>query len=189
MILSIGAQKWKALSIRLIPNKPVGSQQKATKKALRTRRQILESSVALFRERGFDATSMRDIASRAGLSLGSTYYYFESKQALVFDYYVESQEEASQHNDATIAASTSFDARLRDRLECKLEAVRPVVEHGRPVSEVADSLGVNRNMLSSWKTKFEAEGTLAFPGHGKLSEIEEENRRLRRELSTSRLDR
>ncbi len=97
------------------------SQLKATKKALRTRRQILESSVALFRERGFDATSMRDIASRAGLSLGSTYYYFESKQALVFDYYVESQEEASQRNDVTIAASTSFDARLRDMLEFKLD--------------------------------------------------------------------
>ncbi len=93
------------------------SRVKATPKALRTRRQILESSVALFRERGFDATSMREIASHAGLSLGSTYYYFESKQDLVFDYYVESQEEASQRNDATIAVSTSFDARLRDMLE------------------------------------------------------------------------
>ena len=34
---------------------------------------------------------------------------------------MESQEEASQRNDATIAASTSFDSRLRDMLEFKLD--------------------------------------------------------------------
>ncbi len=80
-------------------------------------------------------------------------------------------------------------SRRKHSLEFKLEAVRQVVEHGRPVSEVADSLGVNRNMLSSWKTKFEAEGTLAFPGHGKQSEAEEEIRRLRRELAIARQER
>ncbi len=80
-------------------------------------------------------------------------------------------------------------SRRKHSLEFKLEAVRQVVEHGRLVSEVADSIGVNRNMLSSWKTKFEAEGELGSPGHGKLSEIEEENRRLRRELSITRQER
>ena len=73
--------------------------------------------------------------------------------------------------------------------EFKLEAVKQVVEHGRTVAEVADSLGVNRNMLSSWKTKLEAEGTLAFPGKGRQNDLEEENRRLRRELSIARQER
>src|SRR6266850_2650368 len=46
-----------------------------------TRRQILETALALFRERGFEDTTMRDVAARAGLSLGSAYYYFKSKEA------------------------------------------------------------------------------------------------------------
>ena len=73
--------------------------------------------------------------------------------------------------------------------EFKLEAVKQIVEHDRSVTEVADSLGVNRNMLTRWKSQLEAEGALAFPGHGKVSEAEEEIRRLRRELSITRQER
>lgn len=73
--------------------------------------------------------------------------------------------------------------------EFKLEAVKQVVEHDRSVSEVADNLGVNRNMLTRWKTELQAEGALAFPGNGKLSTVEEENRKLRRELSIARQER
>ena len=36
-----------------------------------------------FRERGFEQTTMRDIAGRAGVSLGAAYYYFASKEAIV----------------------------------------------------------------------------------------------------------
>ena len=73
--------------------------------------------------------------------------------------------------------------------EFKLEAVKQIVEHGRSVSEVADSLGVNRNMLTRWKSQLLAEGALAFPGQGRQTEIEEENRRLRRELAIARQER
>ena len=34
---------------------------------------------------------MRDIAKAAGLSLGAAYYYFPSKEALVFAYYEQNQ--------------------------------------------------------------------------------------------------
>ncbi len=73
--------------------------------------------------------------------------------------------------------------------EFKLEAVKQVVKHGRPVSEVADNLGLNRNMLTRWKAQLVAAGEFAFPGHGKQSETEEEVRRLRRELSIARQER
>lgn len=80
-------------------------------------------------------------------------------------------------------------SRRKHSLEFKLEAVKQIVEHGRSVAEVADSLGLNRNMLARWKAELEAEGASAFRGHGKLAEIEEENRRLRRELSIARQER
>ena len=69
--------------------------------------------------------------------------------------------------------------------EFKLEAVKQVVQQGRSVTEVADGLGINRNMLTRWKTQFEKEGTIAFPGHGRRAETEAEAeiRKLKRELA------
>ena len=58
-----------------------------------TRRHILDTSLALFREKGFEATTMRDIAGGSGLSLGSAYYYFKSKEAIVAAYYDFVQQE------------------------------------------------------------------------------------------------
>ncbi|HWO19212.1 MAG TPA: TetR/AcrR family transcriptional regulator [Kofleriaceae bacterium] len=56
-----------------------------------TRRLILEEAQRLFRDRGVDATTMRDIAQAAGLSLGAAYYHFPSKEALVFAFYEDNQ--------------------------------------------------------------------------------------------------
>ena len=58
-------------------------------------------------------------------------------------------------------------SRRKHSREFKLEAVKQVVEHGRSVSEVADGLGLNRNLLTRWKRQFETEGEVAFPGHGR----------------------
>ena len=80
-------------------------------------------------------------------------------------------------------------SRRRHSREFKLEAVKQVTEHGRPVSEVADGLGINRNLLARWRRQFEAEGEVAFPGHGRMTEVEEENRRLRKELAIARQER
>lgn len=45
--------------------------------------EILDAALAEFTERGFDAARMEDIARRAGISKGSVYLYFQSKQALL----------------------------------------------------------------------------------------------------------
>ena len=63
--------------------------------------------------------------------------------------------------------------------EFKAEAVRLVTEQGYSVAEAARSLGLNENLIRSWKQAFQAQGDQAFPGQGKLSPFEEENRRLR----------
>jgi AcrR family transcriptional regulator len=45
-------------------------------------REILEAAAALFAERGYAATSVRDIGERVGLLGGSLYHYIKSKEAL-----------------------------------------------------------------------------------------------------------
>ncbi len=48
----------------------------------RKRRQILDGAYRLFMRQGFDATSMGDIAREAGVSKGTLYVYFDSKERL-----------------------------------------------------------------------------------------------------------
>ena len=86
-----------------------------------TRRQILDAALALFREHGFEATTIRDIASRAGLSLGAAYYYFHSKEALVGAYYQYVQEEHATRARAAFARSPGLRERLRAALHTKID--------------------------------------------------------------------
>jgi AcrR family transcriptional regulator len=48
-----------------------------------TRRRILEASLALHRDRGFQATSWQDIAERADVAVGTVYYHFPTFAELV----------------------------------------------------------------------------------------------------------
>ncbi|MBW5485842.1 ScbR family autoregulator-binding transcription factor [Streptomyces bambusae] len=51
-------------------------------RAIRTRRAILEAAAAVFDERGYDAATIADILSRAGVTKGALYFHFSSKQEL-----------------------------------------------------------------------------------------------------------
>jgi AcrR family transcriptional regulator len=57
-----------------------------------TRRAIIEATVALIADRGFSATSVDDIADRAGVAKGSVYYNFGSKGALFESVLTEGQQ-------------------------------------------------------------------------------------------------
>ena len=64
-----------------------------TTKAEQTRSGIVDAAMTLFRAGGYDATTMRAIADRAGVSLGSAYYYFSGKEELVQAFYDQIQVE------------------------------------------------------------------------------------------------
>jgi len=57
-----------------------------------TRSSLVEAARLLFWERGYEATSLQDIAQKAGAKAGSLYYFFRTKEQLllaVLDRYVE----------------------------------------------------------------------------------------------------
>lgn len=60
-------------------------------KSARTRSAIIDAALRLFRERGYDATTMRAIAAEAGVSVGNAYYYFDSKERLIQGFYDRAQ--------------------------------------------------------------------------------------------------
>jgi AcrR family transcriptional regulator len=90
-----------------------------------TRAKILEAALALFREHGYEAATMRAIAERAGVSLGNAYYYFGSKEHLIQAFY-------SQMHAAHLAAVGNRLDKLRDFrsrllwvMRTKLETIEP----------------------------------------------------------------
>ena len=49
------------------------------------KKKIIEAAQHLIAVQGVEKTSMRDIASEAGITTGAIYYYYESKEALLYD--------------------------------------------------------------------------------------------------------
>jgi AcrR family transcriptional regulator len=47
------------------------------------RQQILNAALTVFRQKGYHATNVSEVASLAGVSQGTIYWYFESKEALL----------------------------------------------------------------------------------------------------------
>jgi len=99
-----------------------------------TRRMLLDRALKLFQHRGVEATTMRDIARAAGLSLGAAYYYFPSKEALLFGYYEANQAEAET---AAETAAGSVRERLGAAFHAKLTSVRP---HRRMLAAIVSRL-------------------------------------------------
>ena len=91
-------------------------------KSERTRQKILERALASFRRRGFEKTTMRDVAEAAGVALGAAYYYFPSKDAIVLAYYQETQ---ARHGELARAAmkkaGEDLTARVRAVFHTKLD--------------------------------------------------------------------
>jgi len=92
-------------------------------KAEQTRAGIVDAALRLFRSEGYDAATMRAIADEAGVSLGSTYYYFSGKEELIQAFYDQLQV------DHGAAAETAFDrAAFADRLRGVMESFVDVAE-------------------------------------------------------------
>lgn len=51
-------------------------------KSQAARDKALDAALSLFSEQGYRATSMRQIADGAGISMGNVYYHFDSKEAI-----------------------------------------------------------------------------------------------------------
>ena len=51
-------------------------------RSLRSRTQVMDAALALFSHQGYRATSMRDIAAKAGVSTGNVYHHFKDKETI-----------------------------------------------------------------------------------------------------------
>lgn len=93
----------------------------ATQKAEETRNRILDGALRLFREHGFDETTMRDIAAEAEVATGAAYYYYRSKEDLVLDFYLRTEEEGAETFARIVSSTTDLKKRIRGIIDAKFE--------------------------------------------------------------------
>jgi TetR/AcrR family transcriptional regulator, cholesterol catabolism regulator len=67
--------------------------------------QLLDAAARLFNERGFHATSMRDIAKEVGMLSGSIYYHFQSKEEMLLAVYEQGMQRIAEEVDRAVAAA------------------------------------------------------------------------------------
>ncbi|TMC77460.1 MAG: TetR/AcrR family transcriptional regulator, partial [Chloroflexi bacterium] len=104
-----------------------------TRRGETSRAAILSAALDLFQERGYEATTMRSIAERTRVSLGSSYHYFPSKEHLVLEFYRHTHE----LHAAAIAPLLRRDKDLAARLR---GTMRSVVVTCEPCHAVAGSI-------------------------------------------------
>ena len=85
---------------------------RALTKSERTRAQLRDIALRSFRERGYDATTIRLIAQEAGVSVGTTNYHFASKNHLVQELYLDVQESHRAAAEPRLEASTDLIDRI-----------------------------------------------------------------------------
>ena len=94
-------------------------------KSAQTRELIRGVALRSFREQGFDATTMRSIATEAGVSLGNAYYYFPTKTHLVQELYLEVQHAHRAAAEPLLARTDDLAGRLGVVLRAGLEQLAP----------------------------------------------------------------
>ena len=102
----------------------VSSGRGLTLKARRTRERILEAALVLFAERGYEATTMRDVAREAGASLGLAYRYFASKEEFALALYMGLAEESEEWARGGLVGGTVAE-RFERAMVAKLDQVSP----------------------------------------------------------------
>jgi AcrR family transcriptional regulator len=113
-----------------------------------TRDRVLQVAQALFAERGYRGTSLRDIAKRIGIKAPSLLHHFPSKQQLylaVLDKMFESLEDAA---NAIAWGKGSRQERMRQAVADAIDFIASHSDFVRIMwKEMADESGVGRQVL------------------------------------------
>lgn len=112
-------------------------------KAARTRRRILAAAATEFAARGYDGTSLRRVATAAGLQLGSLYFHFTSKDELITEVLRDAVDDALDRVRAAIDAlgpDSSANARIAAAIGAHLAALHASRPRGTAVVRMLDPL-------------------------------------------------
>lgn len=96
-----------------------------TLKGDQTKALILETALEIFRERGYEETTMRAIAEKAGVALGNTYYYFRSKEYLIQAFYQRLHDEHLAASLPALEKKDTLKTRLLTVMRLRIDVMKP----------------------------------------------------------------
>ena len=133
-----------------------------TKKGEQTRAHILDTALTLFRERGYEGTTMRAIAAEASVSTGNAYYYFESKEHLIQAFYERSHQEHLAACSEVLESDSDLGVRLLGVMRAKLGTAMPYHRFSRILFKTAADPRSPLNPFSDESTPVRQEATQLF---------------------------
>lgn len=105
------------------------------KKQEEVRRSIIEAAVEMFTDKGFEATTMKQIAREVGIGDATIYKYFSTKDKLLFGFYgLRAEQAVTNYSQEPELESYSLQEKLQLLIDIYLESLLPDREF------VADSL-------------------------------------------------
>ncbi len=97
----------------------------ARKRSEETRERITDAAVSLFARKGYAQTTMREIAKEAQVSVGASYYYFNSKEAIVLEFYVRTQGKLDEQASEIFAETRDLKERVSRLIRFQMEFFAP----------------------------------------------------------------
>jgi AcrR family transcriptional regulator len=111
---------------------------------------VLVASARAFEEKGFHAASVNEIAERAGVSVGSLYQYYPSKEALLVALIERHTEQSLAELEATLCRtqSASLESAVREVVAAMIDAHRAPLNQllARGLDEIGRLEGLQREV-------------------------------------------
>lgn len=133
-----------------------------TVKAQRTRERIYACAMELFVASGFERTTMRMIADRAGVNVALSYRYFPSKEHLVFEFYRRFAGDFISASAAALETSPRLERRLTGVIEAMFAVAEPYHGFAGSLFATAASPTSPLNPFSDAATPVRGDGIALF---------------------------
>ena len=122
------------------------------------REELLRVSAKLFREKGFDGTSIRDISAAAGMHSGSPFYHFKTKQDILVAVMEQGLAEGLRKTEEVMALTLSPEQKLARLIRTQLGTI---LEEGNDFIPVLlydwrSLTSANRRRIVAMKDRYDA---------------------------------
>ena len=122
------------------------------------REELLRVSAKLFREKGFDGTSIRDISAAAGMHSGSPFYHFKTKQDILVAVMEQGLAEGLRKSEEVMALGIPSEQKLTGLIRAQLGTI---LEEGSDIIPVLlydfrSLTAENRRRIVALKDRYDA---------------------------------
>ena len=144
------------VNIRLLSDLPMRAPNRPSRANNRSL-ELRDAAAHLFAHRGYDQTTVREIAAACGMTAGAVYVHFGSKHALLIAVYGEAVTRVTKRLAVSIETLDCPWQRLESAVRAHLEAVLQPNDYARVMTRVLpEDVGETRTELIALRDRYEA---------------------------------